>query len=934
MRSLQTRARHATLAILAVLTIIIGGAIIAGALVYASWTHDLPSLQALPALLNPQTGSLNQPTRVYDRTGTEVLLALENPGIQRRWLSIDPSQPDHFSPILIQMAVGWLEPTFWTGSGVNWSNPLDPQPKTIAERLALNLLLSNEPSAARRAIRMRLLAAQLTDTYGRVQVLEWYLNSASFGHLAYGAESAARLYYGITARDLDAAQSAVLLAALEAPALNPLDSPASALENQRVILQTLAGRGTIPPEAAAAAMSLPQTFADAPQAEASSARAFAWQAVRQAYALLGRERVERGGLKIISSLDRSLQDNLVCTARTQLARLTDRPDNIRMPDGSECLAARLLPTLSLSESYSSDLKVSAVITDPQSGEVLAMLGDADLYSESARLGGHAPGSLLSPFVVSAAFARGLAPATLMWDVPASLPDSASGQTNPDGIYRGPMRLRNAIANTAVTPLAGWANSIGAENIWRLAELSGVPSGKLTGSAELLFTGGSLTPLDIAMGYSTLANSGTLTTRLDSSGAAQPVLILRIEDSSGALTVDIPPSTSQPVISQPIAWLVNSVLSDETARAPSLGYPSLLGIGRPASALVGRVSGDKEMWTAGYTPQRLAVVWLGLPADTNAKLEPKMAAGIWYALMQAALKDLPVAEWTQPQGITSVDVCDPSGLLPTVACPNIVSEWFIAGSEPVSYDDLYRTYLINRETERLATIFTPVELMEERTFLVVPPQAADWARENNIPTAPTSYDVIQAPVPLPNAHITSPTLFSYVTGKVSLEGTASGADFVSYALQIGEGINPSAWVEILPAKSTPVNEGELLLWDTEGLDGLYVVRLQVLYANQRLETAMVQLTVDNTPPRVRILSPISGSEQEAANRTLTLQASAEDVVGIARVEWWLDGKQLGTLSSPPFTYPWRGVAGKHTLVIKAYDLAGNLSESEPVVFTIK
>jgi membrane peptidoglycan carboxypeptidase len=932
-RSLQTRSRHATLAALAVLSLLISAVIVAGALVYASWTGDLPSLQAFPALLDTQNGSLAQPTRVYDRTGERLLLTLENPDVQRRYLAVDPGAPDHFSPLLIQMAVGWLQPDFWTNSGVDWRNPLDPAPHTIAERLALDLLLSAEDAAPRRAIRMRLLAAQVTDTYGRIQVLEWYLNSAYLGHLAYGADSAAQLYFDTSASDLDASQSAVLLAALEAPALNPLDSPASALENQKTILQTLAGRGVLTPEAAASAMLVPVQFAEPPPAQASPALAFAWQAVRQAYQQVGREQVERGGLRIITSLDMPLQDALVCTARTQLARLTDRPDNIRMTDGSECLAARLLPTLALSTPLQGDVNVSAIITDPTTGEVLAMLGDADLYRENSRLTGHAPGSLLTPFIAAGAFARGLSPATLFWDVPASAPASVTDVQNPEGIYRGPLRLRNAVANTALAPLSGWVDKIGASSIWRLAELTGVSAGKLVGGAELLYGGGATSIVDIAQSYGTLANAGTFIAQPGSDGASQPVLIRFIEDPSGALAITNSPVTSQAVISPSIAWLVNSVLSDETARTPSLGYPSPLDIGRPASALVGRVAGDESLWSAGYTPQRVVVVWLGSDTDSD-RLTPRMAAGLWNALMHAAVDNLSVAEWTKPPDIVSVEVCEPSGLLPTIDCPTTVKEWFISGSEPVAYDDLYRSVLINRETNRLATIFTPVEMVEKRTYLMVPPQAQEWASNNGIPSAPTLYDVIQAPVMLPDAHFIAPSLFGYVAGKVPLIGTATGDDFVSYSLDIGEGINPAAWVEILPARKTRVEDGELTVWDTSGMNGLYVIRLQVVHANQRLETALLQVTVDNTAPRLSVLSPIDQSVVDMANRTMTFQTDAADEVGIARVEWRLDGQVLGSLSSPPYTYPWRAVAGKHTLVVQAYDLAGNASQPVQIQFSVK
>ena len=134
---------------------------------YTQLTRDLPSLDNLPILLDLQKGLLLQPTRLYDRTGQHLLFSLENPGVERHFLTGDLSKPDHFSPTLIQMTISLYEPDFWNSPGFDWQHISSPQPITLAERLANELLLDNEPADLRHALRLRLLAGQITNRFSK-----------------------------------------------------------------------------------------------------------------------------------------------------------------------------------------------------------------------------------------------------------------------------------------------------------------------------------------------------------------------------------------------------------------------------------------------------------------------------------------------------------------------------------------------------------------------------------------------------------------------------------------------------------------------------------------------------------------------------------------------------------------------------------------------
>ena len=935
-QSFQKRFNRAALGLAASAGLLLAAGLLWLGYNYAQLTADLPSLNLLPELLDRQTGLLLQPTRIYDRRGETLLLTLENPGIPRTYLGIDPQQEDSFAPILVQTTISLNDPGFWQHPGFQWRQLTSPEPATLAEKLVSGLLLENEPPGLRRSLRMRLLAAQLVQRFGRARVLEWYLNSAYYGHLAYGAESAARLYLGKSASDLTLAEAALLAVLPNTPALNPLDAPAAALENQQAALLQLAEQGWISSEEYEAARQQELKLASAPANPPQFAAAYTDLVLSQLAARLGQQRVERGGLRIITTLDEQQQFNLQCTARAQLLRLTGQPDQISLPDGSACAPARLLPTLPPDQpQLAANLSANALLLDLKTGQVLAMLGDVNAAGLPVTVSTHQPGSLLSPFVAVAGFARGESPASMVWDIPPAAGSPLADLPNPDGQYHGPQRLRLAIANDYLTGLSQMLSQIGPADVWRLAAPFGLTSLDYSPQPDsLLFEGGSTSLLEIARAYSTFANLGSQIGQRSNRSEVQPVLVLQVEDLNGRILLQAGPAESQAILGEQIAYLVHHVLNDETARQASLGYPNPLQIGRPAGAKLGQARQNQQVWTVGYTRSHLIVTWLGWPDDQTdpARLEPKAAAGLWYALMQDVSRQQPVEDWPRPAGMTTLDVCNPSGLLPTYDCPFIVSEIFINGSEPVSYDNLYQSFQINRETDQLATVFTPLELIEEQTYMIVPPEAQKWAESAGIQLPPDAYDLIQLPSRSENANIGSPAIFTYVRGTVEVQGTAAGEGFAAYQLQVGEGLNPLTWLQIAEG-SQPVQDGLLGAWQT-GKDGLYAMRLLVTNQTQQLETAVIQITVDNSPPRLSVPYPTAGQEFSfSQHKEITLQAKADDAVGLARVEWHINGRKVGETSQMPFSHPWAATPGSHTLVVKAFDLAGNSTESTPIKFSV-
>jgi hypothetical protein len=422
---------------------------------------------------------------------------------------------------------------------------------------------------------------------------------------------------------------------------------------------------------------------------------------------------------------------------------------------------------------------------------------------------------------------------------------------------------------------------------------------------------------------------------------QPATILQVEDRTGKIWLDRNTWQTRPIITPELAYLVTHVLSDETARWPSLGHPNPLEIGRPAAAKLGRTFDNASNWVMGYTPDKLVGVWLGAADPTASQAEerqsllPQATAGLWHAITQYAHRDLPVQSWPVPSGVVELKVCDPSGMLPTKDCPNIVDEVFQAGNEPIQADRLYRSAPVNRVSGRLATIYTSPDLVDERPYLVAPPEAIEWARQEGLDAPPSVYDTLPSSLPaLPEAHISSPQSFQILRGQTAISGTVAVENLDFFRLQAGKGLNPQAWLQIGEDQTGTVTEGLLGSWDTSELNGLYALQLVVVQEDQSVVRDTVLVTVDNQPPRIEFGSPYPGEEIDASERPdVVLWVNVSDDLEMAKVEFHLDGRLLATFLQPPYGISWQSIPGEHSLSVQAVDQAGNTSEAT-VEFTVR
>jgi membrane carboxypeptidase/penicillin-binding protein len=827
----QGRLTRGVIAVGLTLAMLMAVVIIGGAFAYASITVDLPSLDLLPALLDPINGSLLQPTRIYDRTGTHLLTTLAPQDAPRKYVPLDPKRPDHLPDSLARATVALLDPGFWSHRGTRLKSLLnaDEHP-TLAQKLVSDLLLWNEPAGLRRAIREQILATQLTARFGRQQILEWYLNSANYGHFAYGAEAAASLYLGKPVASLNLAEAALLASVNQSPAINPLDAPQAALQSQQEAINLIKSRGLATAAETDQARNTRLNFLQAVQTP-NAAPAFTALALSQLETRFNRARVEQGGLQVLTTLDYDLQISASCDIQTQFALMNNTGTQVIQP----CAGAETLPVLSSDQSAGQS--ASAVVLDPHNGQILALIGDSKKGSASVYLTPHRPGNLLIPFVYLAGFTRGLSPATLLWDLP---PENSDLSNSEQRTYLGPVRLRAALANDSLVTAAQVFNQMGAGLVQQTMAPFGfdIPADNLK---TLIETENRYSVIQIAQSYGVLAALGSFSGQASPEGQSASA-ILAVRGLDGQDYADWSNITTEQIVSPQLAYLLTDVLNANFQDGADTRAGS--GLGRPAALKTGLTPDGSETWVVGYTPHRVVVVWMGADLPGKPVVSQRPAAGLWSAIMQTASREVPPDNWAMPPGMLRLKVCDPSGMLPSDSCPNVVDEIFIDGYQPLQTDTLYQSYEINRETGLLATVFTPEQLVEKRVFMRVPPEAQAWAKSANLPLPPSQYDNIQPPAPNPDVNIAFPRMFTKLQGRFNITGTAGGVDFSYYRLQYGQGLNPETWIQIGSDVNTPLKNGKLAEWDTTGLKGLYSLQLLVIRSDHSLQTATVQVSLDN------------------------------------------------------------------------------------------
>jgi membrane peptidoglycan carboxypeptidase len=667
----------------------------------------------------------------------------------------------------------------------------------------------------------------------------------------------------------------------------------------------------------------------------------------------------RNGLQVYTTLDWDLQQYIQCVARAHIAYLQNkRPEPYPGCDPPPPIEELTLPKNQFDHEVTN---AAVVVIRPKTGEILAMLGSLDYYDKEIdgevnnAIAEHQPGSSFKPFTYLTAFQQGYTAATMVMDVRTVFPDPPNPPYVPENYdrkYHGPQSLREALARSYNIPAVWLMSKVGVKNVLAMAHRLGINTlTKDYYGLSLTLGGGEVRLLDMTYAFSVLANNGVMAgqpvppiQRRPGFRNLDPVAILLVRDKNGRVLKEYRQPQVEQVLSPQLAYLITDILSDRQARLAAFGSFSryLTLEDRPVAAKTGTTNDYRDDWTLGYTPQLAVGVWVGNTDNRPMNRMPGSlgAAPIFHQVMEYAMRGQPVETWQEPPGMVRVTVCVPSGLLPTSDCPATRQELFIAGTEPTTYDTLYRAFEVNRETGKLATQYTPPELVERRVYQIFPPEAADWVRENGIPQPPTQYDDAYGPGPTdPEVAITEPGAYSYVRGIIPIIGNAQMGDFRSYRVEFGEGLNPGAWTQIGPEHTNQVGNGVLEYWDTTPFHGLYTLRLIVTRGDGSTRIATTQLTVDNVAPIVELVHPPDGKVYVLEDdEWVSITAEATDDWSMDRVEFFMDGNLLGTSTVAPYSLRWTitmstSITETHVITVTAYDSAGNVASTAPVTILV-
>lgn len=644
---------------------------------YAYFARNLPSVDAL------DRRQVFQSAFIYDRNG-ELLYEIFDPnGGRRVWVPLR-----EVSPHLIAATLATEDPNFWTNPGVDVlaiaramvqnlsAGEISSGASTITQQLVRNVLLPPDERYSQsysRKVREAILAYELSQRFGKDQILEMYLNEIYYGNLAYGIGAAARVYFGKHPRDLTLGEAALLAGLPQAPVdYDPFKNFRMARLRQAYVLDRMVTIGLISEAEAQAALREPLKL-QTDQLGTIHAPHFVWYVRDLVERRFGRERLYSSGLRIYTTLDLNIQRMAEQAAREHIAKLREV----------------------------NATNAAVVVLDPKTGEILAMVGSVDYWDKEIQgevnvaIAERQPGSALKPITYVTAFEKGYGPATVINDAPISLPQGPGlplwQPRNHDGKFRGRVTIRQALAPSLNIPAVLALQEVGLPAMLANAHKMGITtlSDPQRYGLALTLGGGEVKLLDLTYAYATFANGGAQVgapvppqERKPGMREYEPVALRRVEDSQGNVLLDYRPPPPKQILRAEFAYEITDILSDDLARAPTYGRNSVLVIDRPAAVKTGTTDNYRDGWTIGYTPDLVVGVWTGNTDNTPMKnVYGASGAGvIWNKVMRDvhAYRKLPPRPFPVPPGIRRGEVC---GRQEVYVVGQQIRCWLGPGAEP-------------------------------------------------------------------------------------------------------------------------------------------------------------------------------------------------------------------------------------------------------------
>jgi len=643
----------------------------------------------MPDLDSFQNRKLIESTKIFDRTGT---ILLYDTGKDAKRTAVPLSEISSYIP---QATIAIEDSDFYTNIGIEPTSILravfaniatggyGQGASTITQQVVKNSLLTKDKTITRK-IKEWVIAVKLTRIMPKEAILETYLNDTSYGGTIFGVEEASRTFFGNSAKDVTLSQAAYLAAIPQAPTyFSPYGTHRDDLDaRQKLVLQRMKTLGMISEEEYTLALDETVQFLSKGD---SNIRAphfvmFVKDYVTQKY---GEDVVSGGGLRVITTLDYSMQEK------------------------AEEVVTKFGPSL---QSTFNASNTAMVAIDPKSGDILTMVGSRDYFDSSIdgnfniALAQRQPGSTFKPFVYATAFKKGYTPDTVLFDVETQFSTECTpeGKTKKadadeekvcyspveyDGVFPGPMTIREALAHSRNVPAVKTLYLAGINSTIQTAEDMGITS--LTDPARygltLVLGGGEVSLLELTSAYGVFAHDGMRNPYRS---------VLRVEDSKGTILESVPPTTEPTQALEPeVARQISDILSDTSARMNSL-QPIGESVGRQVAIKTGTTNDFRDVWVVGYTPNLVVGAWAG--KNDNTPLKQNVAgliiAPVWGAFMSQVADRFPPENFIEP--------------LPQQANLKPVLRGVWQGGT---------SYFIDSVSNKVATEFTPPETKKEVVF---------------------------------------------------------------------------------------------------------------------------------------------------------------------------------------------------------------------------
>lgn len=641
----------------------------------------------LPDLSSFEQRKVFESSKIYDRTG-KVLLYDFNDGVKR---TLIPTE--EISPFIKKATVAIEDEDFYTHKGIKISSFIravfanivsggfSQGGSTITQQVVKNTLLTKDKTISRK-LKEWVLAVKLDKALPKDVILTSYLNENPYGGNLYGVEEASKQFFAKSAKDVTLAEAAYLAAIPQATTFySPYGKNLDRLEERKnLVLKRMLDTGVITQKEYDDALVERVTFQ--PQGQFGiRAPHFVFFVKEYLEKIPGINSLDQGGYKIITTLDSNLQEK----------------------------AEDLVKSTALANTENFEATNAALVAlNPKNGEILSMVGSRDYFDTTidgkfnvAVASNRQPGSTMKPIIYAEAFNKGYTPDTVLFDLktefssecdieskplkPDADPKTCYSPGNYDELFRGPMTLREALAQSinvvAVKTLylAGMRDSIALAKDMGITSLTDGNRYGLT----LVLGGGEISLLEMTSAYGVFAHDGIRS-------PYRPVL--SVFDSKGN-EVKIPTPKQNRVLPENTARMISNILSDNTARTPAYGANSVLYFpNRDVAVKTGTTNDSRDAWTIGYAPNMVVGVWAGNNDNTPMvkKVAGQIVAPMWSSFMKQALETVPDERFTLPI------YPDPSTLKP-------VMKGIWQGG---------RTYTIDTISGKLATEFTPEETKKE------------------------------------------------------------------------------------------------------------------------------------------------------------------------------------------------------------------------------